>query len=76
MKVVEYDFGSPQLTDAIAQSKFKSRPDWGRNPFGYIALQDHHDEVYFRNIRIRELKADNATAPGTPRPAGRPPSAP
>jgi len=25
---------------------------------GYIALQDHHDEVYFRNLKLRELVAD------------------
>ena len=58
VKVVEYDFGSERLKHAVAHSKFKSRPDWGRDPRGYIALQDHHDEVYFRNLKLREFLAE------------------
>lgn len=54
VKVVEFEFGSPELQRAIAKSKFKNT-DWAKNPVGYIALQNHHDEVWIRNIRIREL---------------------
>ena len=57
VKVVEYDFGSERLKRALRKSKFKNRPDWGRDPLGYIALQDHHDEVFFRNLKLRELPA-------------------
>lgn len=55
VKVVEFEFTSPELRAAVAESKFKNSPQWARDPVGYIALQDHHDEVCFRNIRIREL---------------------
>ena len=57
VKVVEFEFGSAALKAAVAKSKFKNRPDWGRDPRGYIILQNHHDEVYFRNLKIRELPA-------------------
>ena len=56
VKVVEFDFASPELRDAVSRSKFKNT-DWAKNPLGYIALQNHHDEVFFRNIKLRELPA-------------------
>jgi hypothetical protein len=54
VKTVEFDFDSPEVKAALAQSKFKDT-DWAKKPSGYIALQDHHDEAFFRNIKIREL---------------------
>jgi hypothetical protein len=39
----------------IAISKFKDMPDWGTFKQGKIALQDHDEEVAFRNIRIKRL---------------------
>ena len=56
VKVVEFDFGSKRLADALARSKFKET-DWAKQPLGHIALQDHHDEAWFRNLKIRELRA-------------------
>ncbi|MDB5355537.1 MAG: hypothetical protein JWN24_1990 [Phycisphaerales bacterium] len=55
VKVVEYEFGSGALKEAVAKSKFKNHPEWARDPKGHIALQDHHDEVFFRNLKIREI---------------------
>lgn len=60
VKVVEFDFGSAELKAAVAKSKFKNTA-WAKEPLGYIALQDHHEEVVFRNIRLRELSATGAT---------------
>ena len=39
----------------LAGSKFKQWPDFGTFKSGKIALQDHGDPVWFRNIKIRKL---------------------
>jgi hypothetical protein len=56
-KVVEYDLGSDTLKSLIAQSKFKDYPRFAQNREGYIALQHHGDEVWYRNIRVKTLPA-------------------
>lgn len=39
----------------IAGSKFKDMPEFGRLKKGRIGLQDHGDDVWFRNIVIKRL---------------------
>ena len=39
----------------IAKSKFKSLPEFGKYTTGKIGLQDHGDDVWFRNIKIKKL---------------------
>ena len=39
----------------IAGSKFKSMPDFGTFKKGHIDLQDHGDDVWFKNIEIKRL---------------------
>ncbi|BCS32781.1 glycosyl hydrolase [Luteitalea sp. TBR-22] len=55
-KVVTYEFGSPEWTKMVAESKFKVWPMYGKAARGHIVLQDHGDLVEFRNIRIKDLK--------------------
>lgn len=55
VKALEYDCGSPEIKAAISQSKFKTTPGFGLPTRGHILLQAHRSEVWFRNIKIREL---------------------
>jgi cytochrome c len=55
VKVVEYEMYTDQWIAMINKSKFKDMPDFGRAKKGRIALQDHGDKVWYRNIRIRPL---------------------
>ncbi|WP_297693716.1 DUF1080 domain-containing protein [Phenylobacterium sp.] len=55
-KVVEYDLGSPDFKARVAASKFAQWPQFASAASGHIALQNHGDEVWFRDLKIRPLK--------------------
>lgn len=55
VKVLEIIRGSQAFKEHIAQSKFSKAPGFGDFDDGYILLQNHGDEVAFRNIKIKEL---------------------
>lgn len=57
--VVEYHLWTDQWEEMVKNSKFK---DWenflnagGEDRKGFIGLQDHGDDVWFRNIKIKRL---------------------
>jgi 3-keto-disaccharide hydrolase len=54
-KVVEFDLGAPQMDSLLAKSKYRDIPGFATKRAGHIVLQDHVDEVFFRNIKIRVL---------------------
>ena len=54
--VVEYELWSDDWIALNKGSKFESWPNFiNTAKKGYIGLQDHGDDIWFRNIRIREL---------------------
>lgn len=54
--VLEYHLWTDKWKEMCADSKFKDWPNFiNTAEEGYIGLQDHGDDVWFRNIKIREL---------------------
>ena len=65
VNVVEYHLWTPEWTEMLQASKF-SEAKWplgfellnncgGENHEGYIGIQDHGDDVWYRNIRVKVL---------------------
>ena len=54
-KILEYEYGSESFKKLVAKSKFKNMPHFAKSFIGSIGLQGDHGEVWYRNIRIREL---------------------
>ena len=55
-KVLSYDINSDVWKDMISKSKFADLPEFGLPGPGRIGFQDHDNRVYYKNIKIKELK--------------------
>ena len=55
VKVVDYELWSADWKDRVSRSKFKTMPRYGLEKTGHIALQDHGNEVAFRNLKLKSL---------------------
>ncbi len=58
VEMASFDVHSQKWRDLVAVSKFKNWEHFAKYETGHIVLQDHKDQVEFRNIRIRELKSE------------------
>lgn len=54
-QVLEFELGSAAFDSALAVSKYHPIDGFAAKRRGHIVLQDHGDDVWFRNIKIREL---------------------
>lgn len=59
IQVVSCRLGSPEWNALVEASKFKAYPGFGLQEIGHLALQDHGDEVWYRNLKIKDLSAPN-----------------
>ncbi len=55
-KLLEYEIGGEDWKARVATSKFKVYSGFAEQPKGRIGLQDHGNVVWYRNIRIRDLR--------------------
>jgi type 1 glutamine amidotransferase len=62
VRTVAATLGDAEFEQRRAQSKFKDNAKFAREARGHIALQDHGDETWFRNVRVRDLSAQGERA--------------
>ena len=54
-KVLEYNLGTATMDSLISTSKYKIFPGFGNRRKGHIVLQDHTDDVWYRNLKLKIL---------------------
>jgi hypothetical protein len=61
VKYAEFVKGSDDWNQRVTKSKFGSMKNFGKPTKGYVSLQDHGDDVAFRNIKIRVIDGGQAS---------------
>ncbi len=54
-RILEFELGTARMDSLLAISKYHTIPAFANRRVGHIVLQDHGDEVYFRNVKVRPL---------------------
>ncbi len=54
-KTIDIERGGKEWRDLVARSKYKVWPGFGELSEGHILLQDHGNQVFYKNIKIRDL---------------------
>ena len=54
-KTIDIERGGKEWRDLVAISKYKIWPNFGELAEGHILLQDHGNQVFYRNIKIRDF---------------------
>lgn len=55
-RIHDLDMAGADWRARVANSKFAPFPDFARSPTGRLILQDHGNPIWFRHIRIREVR--------------------
>ena len=54
-KVVEFDLGTKKLDSLFKKSKYRDYKGFLSKRKGHIVIQNHNEDVWFRNIKIRKF---------------------
>lgn len=58
-KVVEYNLWTPEWDSLVRTGKWKEFSGYGQARKGHIALQDHGNKIWFRNIKVKKYESQS-----------------
>ena len=54
--VMQCEMYSGDWNERVADSKWKDNPFFAKSPFGHIDFQNHGHKVWYKNVKVLELK--------------------